>query len=147
MPKKGLTPIVLSTCGIVLPYTSSAQCLRTLQRPPVAAADAGFLLRLWPQACRETNVVRTRTIQTSSHFSREQDSAHVRFSYTNMVEPLLLHQVPSWGKRSGRIYRNHSQTWFLTWDLHPYRDISTVCFSQQGFRCFQLLRDNVTQVC
>lgn len=78
MPKKGLTPIVLSTCGIVLPYTSSAQCLRTLQRPPVAAADAGFLLRLWPQACRETNVVRTQTIQTSFHFSTEQDSTHVK---------------------------------------------------------------------
>lgn len=25
-------------------------------------------------------------------------------------------------------------TWFLTWDLHPYRDISTVCYSPQGFR-------------
>lgn len=48
--KEGLTPIVLSTCGIVLPYTSLARCLHTLQRSPVAAADAGFLLRLWLQA-------------------------------------------------------------------------------------------------
>ena len=44
----------------------------------IAAADVAVPKRLWPQACRETNVVRTQTIQTSFHFSTEQDSTHVK---------------------------------------------------------------------
>lgn len=51
-----------------------------------------------------------------------------------------LHLVLSRGKRSRLLPKScgHTQelspTWFLNRDRHPYRSMSTVCYSRQGFR-------------
>lgn len=62
-----------------------------------------ILLRLPLQAWTEP---RTWTIQTSFHFSREQDNTHWRLSDKNMVEPLFA--SPVCGERSRLLPKSHA---------------------------------------